>query len=307
MKVLAYFSLFNYPLTKEEIQFFLDNKISAAELLISLTKLRNNKLIFQLGNFYSLSDNHDLYERRIKGNAHAASLLISAYKISRFLFMFPFVHAVCISGSLSKNFADENADIDFFIITKAGKLWISRTLMHLYKKITFLTGRQHWHCMNYYIDEEALLIDEKNEFTATEIITLLPACGNSTITDFFNVNEWVNFYYPNYSFKNFNSTIEAKDHKVKKIIEALFNNRFGDWLDNYFMKLTEHRWIEKENNMKLNKSGQRIGLRIGKHFCKPNPEFLQKKILSRYQSKLEELEKKCDQILKEEKSAFLNQ
>jgi len=306
LKALAYFSLFSYPITKEEIQLFLDHKISTVELLNSLTKLKNSKLVFQLGNFYSLTDNHDLYERRIKGNAHAASLLITAYKISKFLYKFPFVRGVCISGSLSKNFADEHADIDFFIITKAGRLWLARTLMHVYKKFTFLAGKQHWYCMNYFIDEEALMIDEKNEFTAVEITTLLPACGGNAIPDFFNMNEWVNTYYPNYLFKNFNPTIEGKDNKAKKIIEALFNNQFGNWLDTYFMKLTKRRWEQKENELKLNKNGQRIGLKIGKHFCKPNPEFLQKKILSCYESKLEELAKKCEEIFKEERSAFLN-
>src|SRR2546430_6574247 len=88
-------------------------------------------------------------------------------------------------------------DIDFFIITSANRLWIARTCMHLFKKLTFLTGRQHWYCMNYYIDEEALNIEEHNIFTATELITLLPVCGNGTMQRFFQMNSWVSVYFPN--------------------------------------------------------------------------------------------------------------
>ncbi len=306
LKVLAYFSLFNYPVTKEEVQLFFDREISMVELTQSLAKLKSIKLIFQHGNFYSISDNPDLYERRIKGNAHAATLLTTAYRISKFLFSFPFVRAVCISGSLSKNFADENSDIDFFIITKRGRLWIARTLMHLYKKMTFIAGRQHCYCMNYYIDEEALMIEEKNEFTATEMITLLPACGSSDLIDFFNHNKWVNEYYPNYAHKHCSSKIEVKISRIKKKMEDLFNSKVGDWLDDYFMKLTERRWKQKEEKMKLNQNGQRLGLSTAKHFCKPNPEFLQKRILKSYLNKLEELKKKWEEILKREKSIFLN-
>ncbi|HXB43427.1 MAG TPA: nucleotidyltransferase domain-containing protein [Puia sp.] len=306
LKVLAYFSLFSYPVTKEELQLFFDREINIVELTQSLAKLKSSKLIFQHGNFYSISDNPDLYDRRIKGNAHAATLLRTAYRISKFLFRFPFVRAVCISGSLSKNFADENADIDFFIITKRGRLWIARTMMHLYKKMTFIAGRQHCYCMNYYIDEEALIIEEKNEFTATEMITLLPACGSLKMIDFFNSNDWVTKFYPSYAHKNFNSITAAKDSRIKNKLEKLFNNKSADWIDDYLMRVTKRRWKLKEDKMKLNQNGQRLGLSTAKHFCKPNPEFLQKKILKSYLNKLEELRKKWDEIQQKEKSIFLN-
>ena len=58
-----------------------------------------------------------------------------------------------MSGSLSKHFADEKSDIDFFIITSANRLWIARTCMHLFKKVSYIAGKQHWFCMNYYVDE----------------------------------------------------------------------------------------------------------------------------------------------------------
>jgi hypothetical protein len=306
LKVLAYFSLFDYPVTKEEIQLFLDHSLCIPELSCALLKLINHQLIFQHGNFYSLNDSAASCERRIRGNVHAESLLAIAYNVSKTLFRFPFVRGVCISGSLSKKFADKNADIDFFIITKTGKLWVARTLMHLLKKIAFLTGKQHWYCMNYYIDEEALLIEEKNEFSAIEMMTLLPVCGNEAIPAFFKRNGWVNFYLPNYASKNLVPFVNIKDNKIKKYAEYLLNSPLGNWLDNYFMKITQHRWEKKENSKMVNKSGQRMGLRTSKHFCKPNPDFLQKKIVSRYHIKLEELEKKYDKISKEEKSIFLN-
>jgi hypothetical protein len=93
------------------------------------------------------------------------------------LYRFPFVRGIGISGSLSKNYADEDADIDFFIITSRNHLWIARTFLHGLKKLSFLVGKQDWYCMNYFIDEEALVIAEKNIFTATEVVTLKPVCG----------------------------------------------------------------------------------------------------------------------------------
>jgi hypothetical protein len=294
LKVLAYFDLFDYPVSKDEIVFFLDQHLNRADLATALHALMEDRCIFRHRDFYSLHDNDKLAERRIKGNSNAQLLLPVGKKISAALFQFPFVRGIGISGSLSKNFATENADIDYFIITKANRLWIARTFMHLQKKFSFLTGRQHLYCMNYYIDEEAMEIEEKNVFTAIELITLLPVCGNGTMDAFYKTNDWANTYYPNYRASTKQHKTSAHDSRLKKAIEFLLNNRFGDWLDNYFMRVTSKRWKKKEEKEKLNMKGSRMGLRTGKHFSKPNPAFLQKKILSGYVAKLNENAERWD-------------
>src|SRR4030095_7313073 len=173
LRIMAYFDIFQYPLTKKEITQFLPELFSDAKLDLILQSMVLNKTVFLHSDFYSLHDNPLLACRRKEGNLRAKNLIPKGYSIGKFLYRFPFVRAIAISGSLSKNFADENADIDFFIITKANRLWIARTIMHLFKKLTFITGHQHYFCMNYYIDEEAWLIQDKNIFTAIEIGTLL--------------------------------------------------------------------------------------------------------------------------------------
>jgi hypothetical protein len=285
IKVLAYFDIFNYPLTKEEIYFFLGHKTHPDEVALLLQQMIDDRRIFKLGDFYSLQNNSALQERRVAGNNKAAALINTAYKIGAFLYQFPYVRGIGISGSLSKNYADQTTDIDFFIITKANRLWIARTFMHFYKKLTFLTGRQHWYCMNYYIDEEALRIEEENIFTATELITLLPVCGNGTMDRFFETNNWTTIYFPNQpGIKH--SHFASRSSWLKKSIEWIFNNRLGNALDNYFMRLTSNRWTTKEKQQRVNVNGNRMGLCTGKHFSKPNPVYFQKKVLDALDSKL---------------------
>ncbi len=294
LKVLAYFDLFDYPVSKDEIIYFLDQHVDGQELSAALQALADGQYIFRHDEFYSLRDNYALAKRRRTGNNNAQLLLTTGRKISGFLFQFPYVRGVGISGSLSKNFAGENADIDYFIITKTNRLWIARTMMHLFKKLSFLAGRQHWYCMNYYVDEAAMEIEEKNTFTAIELITLLPICGNGTMDAFFKTNDWANTYYPNYRLKNGNHKTLAHDSAIKRVLEFMFNNRLGDLLDNYLMKVTTRRWKKKEEEKRMTMNGNRMGLRTSKHFSKPNPAFLQKKILTRYMDKLNELSPKWD-------------
>jgi hypothetical protein len=306
LKILAYFNQFNYPLTKEEIIIFLDQKISSIELSDALSDLKNSGVIFQAGKFYSLQDDTAMYERRIKGNIRASHLLAKANKISKILFMFPFVRGVFISGSLSKNFAGEDTDIDFFIITAANRLWIARTMMHLLKKLSFIIGKQHCLCMNYYIDIKALEIMEQNEFTAIEVFTLIPSCGDNTVVEFYKINNWVNCYCPNYAVKKLSPIMNGRNSFIKKAIEFLFNNHFGNWLDDCLMKITNKRWKQKESEKKVNKNGRRMGLKTDKHFCKPNPDFFQKKLLGKYHSQLSEINRKLEKMNAAAKSASLN-
>ncbi len=290
LKVLVYFDLFNYPVSKEEIYIFLDSKCAKEDLTADLNTLMHTGYIFKFNEFYTLKNDPGLIKKRLKENNYAQSLLITARKISKFLFAFPYVKGIGISGSLSKNVADENADIDYFIITSANRLWIARTIMHLFKKFTFITGHQHWYCMNYYVDEEGMQIEEKNIFTATELVTLLPICGTGTMEKFFICNDWAKKYFPNYNTGSSILPHKTSPSKIKKTIELLFNNRLGDWLDGYLMKLTANRWARKEKKQKLNSKGNLMGLKAGRHYCKPSPSFFHERILTRYATRLKEIE-----------------
>lgn len=285
LKALAYFDIFQYPLLQSEIIAFSDQPLNESLLEKTLEQLLNEKKIFRLNNFYSLQNNFLLAEKRIQGNRRAEHLLPKAMKIGRFLFKFPYVRAIGISGSLSKHYADENADIDFFIITKTNRVWIARTLMHFFKKFTFITRRQHFYCMNYYVDEVTLQMEDKNIFTAIEVKTLLPACGKETLDNFFTANKWSDEFLPACNCRRLQN-IDSPGGWFKKFIEWILNNKIGDRIDNYLLKISSQRWKRKEQHGKQNKKGQTMGLITGKHFARSNPESFQEKLLTLYDEKL---------------------
>src|SRR5262245_55354584 len=132
LKVLAYFDVFNYPVTLEEIKFFLDQKVNDDDLTLNIQQLLDKQLIWKYGEFYILKNEFSLVERRVKGNKYAIKRLKQAKKISAILVHFPFVRGIGISGSLSKNFAYEGSDLDFFIITAKDRLWIARSFLHFF-------------------------------------------------------------------------------------------------------------------------------------------------------------------------------
>lgn len=293
LKTLVYFDIFNYPITEEEIRSFAGYLITPEQMNQALRKLLFAKIIFKFGELYSLQDSEMLADKRIDGNRRAKKLIPKAGRIGAFLNRFPYVRAVAVSGSLSKNYADPKADIDFFIITKANRLWIARTFLHCFKKLTYLIGREHYYCMNYFIDEHSLLIAEQNVYSATEVVTLLPAAGGSMINQFFTANRWTLEWLPAYI------PLQLKESggrfRFKKMIENFLDKKRGDKLDDLFFKWTTRRWEKKERMGRKNVKGKVMNLVTDKHFSKSDPGAFQQRIVDMYHGKLAQLRDRCPQ------------
>jgi hypothetical protein len=285
LKVLAYFDVFNYPLTAEEINSFLLAPVNQLHFIRQLEILISEKIIFKSGDFYSLQKDLLLIERRCKGNEFAKKQMLTAAKAASILSRFPYVRALAISGSLSKNFSDEKADVDFFIITTTNRLWIARTIMHLFKKLSFLTGKENWFCMNYYVDESMMEIPEKNIFTAMEIVTMIPMYGHKTFPGFYIDNKWTRDYFPGKGLINCNSS-ESKKGFFARSIEKIFNGKAGDAIDNWLMGFTDNRWKKKTAAHRVNMRGITMTLNVDKHFSKPDPRNFQSKVVQQYENKL---------------------
>ena len=288
LKTLTYFDYFKYPLTREDIRSFLPQQSNQSVIDEMLLLLVNEKIIFKTGDFYSLRNEMFLAKKRREGNERAIKQLVIAKKIAKLLSRFPYVETVAVSGSLSKNYADEKADIDFFIITSPNRLWIARTLMHFFKKLSYIAGKQHWFCMNYYVDEMAMEIKEKNIFTAMEIVTLMPMRGIGCFKKFIAVNSWAKNYFPSH-YVSLNNIAEIKKSFVRKCFEKIFNSKLGDAVDKWLMTVTDKRWKKKTQQEKRNEHGGRIGMITDRHFSKPDPKNFQDKVVQQYEYRVKQI------------------
>jgi len=293
LATLAYFNMFDYPLKKNEIFLFLGHCNDYREFEQALTNLLKDSAVYKMADFYSLQNDFKLAIRRLRGNEKAIAMLKKAEKAAAIIYGFPFVSGVAVSGSLSKYFADEESDIDFFIITQANRLWIARTLLHIFKKLTFIVRRQGHFCMNYFIDEKDPAIMEKNIYTAMEVVTVMPLRDNGAFDRFFRANSWASVFFPNKYL--YTPTVKKTGGSwIKSLTEKLLKNRFGDLLDNFLMKQTARSWNAKTQSNKKDNKGMLLSMFVAKHVSKPNPEIFQKKILESYENSLSEIFKRCE-------------
>jgi hypothetical protein len=132
IRVLLYFDIFNHPLSINEIKDLIQIEVNDEnELPEALLELVDERKIYFHEGYYSVSPSVFNMHRRIAGEKYAMTMVDRMKKFSSLIASFPFVKAVTISGSLSKNFMDENSDIDYFIITSRNRLWLTRTFLVL--------------------------------------------------------------------------------------------------------------------------------------------------------------------------------
>lgn len=283
LKPLLYFSLFRYPLTEEEIYAFSEanNRIQFKKELDALTE---DNIIYKIDGFYLCENNKELVERRLIGNKKAKEIHQKATNVSRFISKFPYVEGVGISGSLSKGYYDDDdGDIDFFIITTPKRLWIARTLLILYKKIFLLNSKKYF-CVNYFISTDSLEIDEKNRFTATELVTLIPMFGNGSFHEFYKKNKWANSYLPN---KIISEKIEnlhpIQKPFITKVSEKILNTKIGGYIDNLFLRITYKKWKIKFKD--LDEDQFKVALKSSKNVSKHHPLNFQNQVIERLNKK----------------------
>lgn len=290
IRTLAYYDIFSYPLTAEEIYHNLrENHTTPEEIKTELGKLSDNKIVFRKEEFFQLTNDEKYIFRRKSGNELAEKRLRTARRVSGFISRFPFIRGIMLSGSISKGFMEKNSDIDYFVITHPNRVWFSRLMLMLFKKI-FLLNSKRIFCINYFVDAENLEIEEKNIFTATELVTLLPTFGRNLYNQIHEKNMWVKEYYPNFPMRESKNIQDRENGLVKSLLEKILGRKLGDKIDDYAMNLFST--FNKRKYKNYNKEEFKVAFKSSKKESKHHPKFFQKKVLVEFENKIKSLEEK---------------
>ncbi len=293
LRTLLYYDIFGHPLTEDEIFSFLArNSISKEVFVKHLRELSESESspFARRDGYYYVKPAADSINRRLEKESYSKKMWRSASFVTHIIKRFPFVRAVMVSGSLSKNSSDKKSDLDFLVITANNRLWISRTLLMLFKKI-FLLNSYKFFCINYFITESNLEIEDKNIFTATEIATIKIIYNSDLLNKFIEQNKWITDYFPNYMLcdpmlHSPGCRVNNRRSIFQKLLELPYSGFIGNSLNNWLMKFTARHWEKKYAH--LNESERNHMFRTKPDVSKTHPGNMQKRILAMYNEKLKE-------------------
>jgi hypothetical protein len=246
LKTLLYYDIWSHPLTERELfQFLGVNSMTPQRFHTELVRQSGNTIMAHQGYYFVKGKTPAVVTVRQERERHARRLWIIARLVTHIIKRFPFVRGVFVSGDLSKNATHAQSDIDFFIITEPGRLWIARTLLILFKKIVFF-NRKKFFCLNYFTTTKRLTHTERNIYQATEVATLKPTFNRALFLQYMEANRWVNSFFPNFDVSQLElGTVNDRRSIIQQVLELPFSLFDASRLDEFLMHRTSQVWEKR--------------------------------------------------------------
>jgi hypothetical protein len=206
---------------------------------------------------------------------NSISLIEEADKIALILSKIPWVQLIGVTGAVAACNATKDDDIDFFIVTKAKRMWVTRGFVFL---ILVILGKLRTDanpnrkvCPNIFVDETNLAWDKKarNVYVAHEIVLLHPLFErDQTYFKFLQKNDWAFKYFgnqprPEYKLKR----TKKNGNLVMRLIEGwAYNSQVAYMKDKKTQEITDRNKIhfrKVDNTDSILKSYKAIRNRLG--------------------------------------------
>lgn len=237
LETIAYADVFDYAVTAEEIHRYL---VACPADLASVkqtlaTSLLPKKRVESRGGYVVLPGRQALFSLRQKRAAIAQSLWRQARRYGAWIARLPFVRMVAVTGALAVDNVEQDADIDYLIVTEPGRLWLCRALV--IALVRWAERRGHMLCPNYFLAERALRIDERNLYTAREVAQMVPLSGLATYRHMRRLNSWVDDLLPNaVDAPGAIAPLPAGTTTLGAGIEGLLRTPIGEMLEQWEMR-----------------------------------------------------------------------
>jgi len=263
LKTLAWFELFEHPLTQKELFGFLwrSPKISYEDFVREIDNLVNKKVIGKEQDFYFLYNKNGLVEKRLEKEKfvdNKLSILKKAVKKMRYV---PFLEAVFLCNNLSFKTAKENSDIDVFIIAKDGRIWIVRFFTTVILSLFGLRRTKKkikdkiclsFYCSSKYLNLRTIQINDKPDvYLIYWLSQLVPIYDVDNVQEKIKKgNSWIKDYLNNVdNYELFDKFFNIQDDKFSRIFKSFFQNawkgKYGDLVEKQLCEM-------QKTKMKMN-------------------------------------------------------
>lgn len=190
----------------------------------------------------------NLYKHEMKNKDFIDKYWQRAYRVAKFLQLAPFIKMIGVNGSLSSGRANKSSDIDFLIITKAGRIFTARFIVTF---LTHLTGyRRHGNkvagriCLNRYQTDELLEILPHDDYHSACFSKLVPILDYDNFYQKYQLaNKWMeDFNYKIINKTDFKPIIISKTLVVlRNFFEFILGGKLGDLLERKLKKWQKKR------------------------------------------------------------------
>ncbi len=260
---LCFFDLFDYPLTFQELKFYLLSDKTFSDDEIKNTVEGDDNIILR-EDFYCLKGSEGHINSRKVRSVIAANYYKKLRRFLPFIRLVPFVKMAAVCNTLAIGCPTAKSDIDLFVVSKKNRIFFVRTfttiLFHL------LGVRRHGEkvsgrfCLSFFVSDEkldlsGLLKGNDDIYFMYWFRTLRPVYGEKTFTEFIMANPWSEKYFSN--TKNVldeRQSVFWNNGKIFRffavINEFIFGGFLGDIVEKFLSKKHLLRHQKRSVNLK---------------------------------------------------------
>lgn len=196
VRSILYASVFEYPLTLAQLRHaLLEHAAGETDILAAYaSSARLRQAVEYRDGFFFPRGRRDLVAIRRRREAHSRLFLARHRRLLTLVCALPFVRLVALSGSVAHLNLDGDGDLDIFLITRGRRVWSVTVAVLLLAK---LLGQRRTLCANFVLADSRLSVDQRDLFTANQIVHLKPVVGREVYAAFLDANAFVFRFYPN--------------------------------------------------------------------------------------------------------------
>jgi predicted nucleotidyltransferase len=265
LATLAYYDIFDFPLTLSEIHRYLINParfekngtgigdIFVGDIMQTLDQLiADGKIGMKYGYYMVHPDRIGIYERRIDREKISAQKWKKLLRLAKWFQAVPYLRVVFVSGSMAMQNATPESDFDVLVVIRQGRLYTGRIFLSLVASL-FRARRKRFDltapdkfCFNHYITDHQLKIPHQSLYNAQMYINLQPILDLGDIFPrLYHENAWLNKFV--YNFKPEPSSIKRSVHFfpflnfIARVGEFILNSWLGDGVEMIFRRYQQNR------------------------------------------------------------------
>ncbi len=254
LSTLAFFDIFDRPLTFEELYLYLYKaKASEQELQKQLYELTHNNKVGKLGDWYFLPGRLKFLQEYPNRQELTKKLTTKVQKKIWYLKNVPFIKMIAIVNSVAFSTVHKDSDIDIFVITSKGRVYSTRFILIRFLKILGLLPKTEKDragkvCISYYVESNSINLNNirlnniDDVYLDFWLISLNPFYGQDYYRKLIKSNQDILVKFPNFNFKlkhkvsgwNFQNN-ESKS-MFTKFIEWFFGGFIGNLMEDTIYK-----------------------------------------------------------------------
>lgn len=216
IKTIRFFDFFSFPLSAEKVLFFLPVQCDLSVLRAELDVLTAEGVLGERGGLYFFRGHQGFFDLAEEKRAAAEKKMGRARFVTRIFRLIPWIRMVAVANVMGDGNFRKEGDIDFFIIAKHDRIWLTRLFAVLITDVLRLRPRENdvrdKICLSFFVSDDALDVSgllladpdsrhspiDRDPYFVYWFANLIVIHDDGVYVEFVNRNQWLTKQLPNW-------------------------------------------------------------------------------------------------------------